>query len=54
MSTLYAVMYRRSSPAISRDLGVVALFSLLGLTISLAVLPRLDADMIGFILDRLH
>jgi hypothetical protein len=54
MSTLYAAMYRPSWPAISRDLGVLTLFCLLGFTISLAVLPRLDVDEVEFILNYLQ
>jgi len=54
MSTLYAAIYRPSRPAISRDLGVLALFCLLGLACSLAVLARLDTDTVDFILNHLQ
>jgi hypothetical protein len=54
MSTLYAAMYRPSWPAIARDLRVLTLVCLLGLTISLAVLPRLDANTVDFILNHLQ
>jgi hypothetical protein len=54
MSTLYAALYRPSWPAISRDLGILTLFCLVGLVISLAVFPQLDPDAVEFILNNLQ
>jgi hypothetical protein len=54
MSTFYAARQRASRPAISRDVVVLTAFCLLGLLISLAVFPRLDADTAEFILNHLQ
>jgi hypothetical protein len=54
VSTLYAALSRASYPTISRDLAVLALFCLIGLTISLVVVSRLDVDAVEFILSQLQ
>jgi hypothetical protein len=53
MTTLYSARQQVSSPAVPRELGVVILFCLLGLTISLAMLPWLDGDTVAFIFNHL-
>jgi hypothetical protein len=54
MSTLYTAVSRSSKLVISRDLTVLILFCLLGLTVSLAVFPRLDPEAAEFILKHLQ
>src|SRR5215510_4962066 len=54
MTTLYETMQQVSAPAIPRELVGVILFCMLGLTISLAALPWLDADTAEFILTHLQ
>jgi hypothetical protein len=54
MTTLYEVMRQTESRSVPRELGIVILFCLLGLTISLAVLPGSDASSVGFVLDHLE
>jgi hypothetical protein len=54
MTTLYLARRQVSSPAATRELGIVILFCLLGLTISLAVLPWLDGATVGFVLNHVE
>jgi hypothetical protein len=54
MTTLDVATQEVSSPTIPREFGALILFCVLGLTISLAVLPWFDADTVGFILDHVE
>jgi len=54
MTTLYVAMPEVSSPTIWREFGALILLCMLGLTISLAVLPWFDADTVGFILNHVE
>jgi hypothetical protein len=51
--TIYSARQQVSSPPVPRELSVVILFCLLGLTIWLAALPWLDGDTVAFIFDHL-
>jgi hypothetical protein len=53
MTTLYSARQQVSSPDVLSELGVVILFCLLGLTLSMVALPWLDADAADFILNHL-
>jgi hypothetical protein len=54
MTALYMPMQEVSSPTIRREFGALILFCMLGLGISLAVLPWFDADAVGFILNHVE
>src|SRR6516165_30847 len=53
VTTLYSPRQQVSSPEVPSELGVVFLFCLLGLTLSMVALPWLDADAADFILNHL-
>jgi hypothetical protein len=54
MTTLDVAMQEVSSPTIPREFGALILFCVLGLTISLAVLPWFDGDAVDFILNHVE
>ena len=54
MQALYAAPSRALAIAFSPELDVVRLFSLLGLAISIAVIPHLDANALSAILAHIE
>ena len=54
MQGLYAASKRASPLLLSSNLDAVQLFCLLGVTISLAVIPHLDMDSLSWALSHIE